>query len=794
MQAGNVPFFTFPSTPPSFLPANPYPYTFAPAPPFSINQIAQVPTTTVQVPSYSGIAVPQGVGVDSMVPGHSGTTFPVAAIPSLTDEHLHPVPPGAVAVTIANPVPGQPAAAAVVIQQSVMQPNHEAAVVQSHDVAVIHALGAPPPPHAVYQTPAHIPPALITADVTPGPGLFHNPGPPIPGEGVAVGRYHGPMVTAIPSHLVSVAPPHHNGVSPQHNVVGVSLDYAVSSADTHSVHRTRMLPREQASGVMHQQGAGPSHFPHHDGASLRARILNESSPLTLFNDGAGPSGSIDSDFTSDNESLYSNSPSRNFASMFYGNQPYDSDDSSENPIELESGDSMIYGHGREISDLSTESQMSSDIDDASSSDSDSNSPSDILISGSTATVVISPVSDIMQSPPTHELASENLDSTFDSSDSSSSVTNETEAVASSDDPDTLSLPVLINISDSDSLSSHVNTPPSIIDLTTTSSIDSPGTETVQETHTPAPTLLPSADSSVHVTNHNHPVVNSGTYSEVLMPNAPMFVPVINQQGGDIFVPARHNITSDVEISQIMPRHEATQQYSGSVHMQRPVSSATDATVMNHAMVQITQPHHNPHMFAPQGQIPPGHIIQQQPLHNYVHHTHDHATQSVFQNYPPHMPSGHGSMELQQVTALAPAQAAVVPMESNAAVTMHGHGNLHVLRWQQALSQQQQHHTSEFSVHVKFTYYYALEFCLFSGEMVSSHPASHHPVSGPAIPVPPHPPTRFPSHQPSEPVPNTVHQVPTGNFWETVMVSWLCQTRVIEPCGYVQGFICVGWAM
>ena len=695
MQAGNVPFFTFPSTPPSFLPANPYPYTFAPAPPFSINQIAQVPTTTIQVPSYTGIAVPQGVGVDSMVPGHNGTTFPVAAIPSLTDEHLHP---GAVAVTIANtnPVPGQPAPAAVVIQQSVVQPNHEASVVQSHDVALIHALSAPPPPHAVYQTPqipAHIAPALITADTTAGPGLLHNPGPPIAGEGVAMGRYHGPIVTALPSHLVSVAPPHHNGVSPQHNVVGVSLDYGVSSADTHSVHRTRMLPREQVSGVIHQQTAGPSNFSQHDGASLRpARIFNESSPLTLFNDGAGPSGSVDSDFTSDNESLDSNSPSRNFASMLYGNQPYDSDDSSENPIELESGDSMIYRHSREMSDLSTDSQMSSDIDDASSSDSDSNSPSNILISGSTATVVISPVSDIMQSPPTHELTSENLDSTFDSSDSSSSVTNDTEAVASSDDPDTLSLPVLINISDSDSLSSHVNTPPSIIDLTTTSSTDSP---VPVETNTP--TFLPSTGSSVNDANQNHPVVNSGTYSEVLMPNPPMFVPVINQQGGDIFVPAHQNIPNDVEISQIMPRHEATQHYNVSAHMQRPVSSSTDTTVLNHSMVQITQPHHNPHIYAPQSQLPPGHIIQQQPLHNYIHHTHDHASASVFPNYPSHMPSAHGSMELQQVTALAPAQAAVVPMESTAAVTMHGHGNVHVLRWQQALNQQQRHHASEFSV-------------------------------------------------------------------------------------------------
>ena len=58
MQAAGVPFFTFPATPPSYIPANSYPYTFAPLPaaPFSINPIQPVPTT-VQVPPYNGLSV-----------------------------------------------------------------------------------------------------------------------------------------------------------------------------------------------------------------------------------------------------------------------------------------------------------------------------------------------------------------------------------------------------------------------------------------------------------------------------------------------------------------------------------------------------------------------------------------------------------------------------------------------------------------------------------------------------------------------------------------------------------------
>ena len=74
----SVPFFTIPSTPPQFLPAHTYPYTFAPmpaiaAPPFSINPFQPVPAVTV--PSYAGVTVPQVTGLNGEVI-MSSTTYP----------------------------------------------------------------------------------------------------------------------------------------------------------------------------------------------------------------------------------------------------------------------------------------------------------------------------------------------------------------------------------------------------------------------------------------------------------------------------------------------------------------------------------------------------------------------------------------------------------------------------------------------------------------------------------------------------------------------------------------------
>lgn len=746
VQTGNVPFFTFPSTPPSFLPANHYPYTFAPAPPFSINQIAQVPTTAVPVPSYAGIAVPQATGVDSIVAGPNGATFPVAAIPSLADvsnEHLHSVPPGAVAVTIANanPVPGQPAAATVVIQQPVLQDSN---VVQSQDMAVIHAIGPPPPGH-YHQTPpiqAHIAPAIITADGAHGAtaGVIRNPNPPVGGEGM-VGRYHGPLVATLPPQLVSVG-------APQHNVVGVSLDYSVNSAEGHSDHhgrtrpRARAVPRDYQNAVQSDAagggGSSVNHFPDPDSipSSSRNRALNEARRLALYDDRAGPSRILESDPTGDNDSLDSDSPSRNLASMIYGTRSFpqfdnDSDDSSENTIELTSNDSLLFRQRRHIGDLSAESQMSSDGDESSiPSESESNSPTNPstlrLINSNAAGIVVSPsTSDILSSPATNASSAETLNSSSSESDEmggsdTTPGTPETDGATSPEESNPLTLPVLINISDSDSLNSHIDTPASLITLTSSSSsslTNSPSVSESNASETAGPPPPPPESPSVHLPNQNHQIINN-SYGDVSS-NVPIFVPVINQR----------NVDGDME--QMMSHRETAVQYSGpaSSSSRRIAESSLNASqdpqeihLVNPSAMTAPHSHATPHGHAPplmyttQGQLATGHhtqILQQhqlQPAHTYFHHSqsHDPTPQPVFPSYPSYLPQGPGApMEMQHVAALPPtaAQATVVPLESNtaaaaAAAAAIGHSNVHVLSWQQALSQQPQpQHQGQFSYSV-----------------------------------------------------------------------------------------------
>ena len=106
----SVPFFTFPSTPPQYLPANSYPYTFAPRPaaPFPMQPVV---THAVPVP-MSNEHVPVAVTIGNPTPVN--------------------VPPNAVAVSVN------------VIQQPVIHgPTQTQEVVSpaSQDVTVIHSLG-----------------------------------------------------------------------------------------------------------------------------------------------------------------------------------------------------------------------------------------------------------------------------------------------------------------------------------------------------------------------------------------------------------------------------------------------------------------------------------------------------------------------------------------------------------------------------------------------------------------------------------------------------------------------------
>ena len=167
MQATGVPFFTFPSTPPSFIPANSYPYTFAPLPaaPFSISPMQPVPTT-VHMPSYNGLSV--------MVP--QVTTVDAASAVSLNTNQGSVVTQGYAVAT------APPNAAAGVPSQPVLDRELQAVAVTigSEGNQVLHVIQprstsrVPPPQpspdhqlHAAYHQSmglSTVPPALIPTD------------------------------------------------------------------------------------------------------------------------------------------------------------------------------------------------------------------------------------------------------------------------------------------------------------------------------------------------------------------------------------------------------------------------------------------------------------------------------------------------------------------------------------------------------------------------------------------------------------------------------------------------------
>ncbi len=630
VQTGNVPFFTFPSTPPSFLPANSYPYTFAPVPPFSINQIAQVPTTAVPVPSYAGIAVPQVSGVDSIVTGPGGTPFHVAALPSLTEvtsEHMHNIPAGTVAVTLANAnsVPGQPAAATVVIQQSVIPSNQDSGGLQNQDMAVIHTIAPPPPPpHANYHTsqiPAHMAPAIISTDGNPAARVIQNHH--LGGDAVSVRRFHGPIVAALSPQLITMGTPQ------QPSVVGLPADPAVSVANANLGH------------IHHTPGYLPSHS---DGRSEETSHSN----IDVYNDGAGPSRIIESGALSDDSST-SNSPSRNFASMFYGSRPFnhfynDSDDSSDNLTEIESSDLEAYPQRGDRNDLSEERQVSSDLDDSfSQSDSELDSPTD---PSTLRMIASSPI-------------------TVDTHGEVGLTSDET----SVEDSNSLSVPVLINISDSDSGNSRVVTPTSLIDLTSSSS------PPIASTSHPFP-----PSNQVHVPSG---VLNSVPYNEINTSDGPVFVPIINQHSTGI---------RDME-TQIIAHRETSRYYDVAMPTQRPalisdlVASTPLSQDTNHSsrpVVQMTQLHphdHSSQIYANHGHVAPSHrhILQQSRLRNnhlYHSHQHDSVAQSVYPNYStPNLSTNNGAIEVQQISTLQ-----AVPIDTPGAP-------MPVLSWQQPAGHQ-----------------------------------------------------------------------------------------------------------
>lgn len=710
VQHDNVPFFTFPSTPPSFLAANHYPYTFAP--PISINQIAPGPAGPV--PSYAGIAVPNVTGVDAVVSGPVGTTFPVAALTSLTEippEQLHNVPPGAVAVTIAggnHPVTGQ----TVVIQQEHGMQNQDVAVFQ----AVPHQPHPPQHPihvhhgHAQYPPAQHIAPAIIA----------RGDGPPQPGAGVIQPGpsviQHGPLVAAVPPpQLISVAGgPHHAGV------MGVSLAHSGPPqadqnhswrADNTAINQpenqhSRHMGSDQASrppsGSQYQPSLAQSNEESSGLAGpVRSRSSNNAT-IALISDEPGPSRINPDPASPSEDSEDFDSPGTQLTSMLYRRQHfphYDNDSDDSSATDLDSGDSLSYQHEHPMSNLSGEGQLLISGDDSSGlSDSESDevtNPSTLrMINMNSAVVNVHPLP-----PPQGTAESSSSESSVDPSvyvlsehNPGNQVEMEEESESPSDD-DNVNLPPLITInlsSDPETpISSQAETPPSIIDLTASSTNSSPNLSEVNNMpghHAPS-----SEDQRMYVDRMSRSsrsnLFNRETSGEVLV------VPAIRQQQQHH---QQHSMaaaaTGDVED----PSHANNSFVMNPAPEMAPIvgvvatSQSHDFHHGTHSVVQLAQPHAHQHFIALQSQQQDTTDPSSQHTHHASRHSHvpptdqppQAAAQPIFQ-FPqpaPHAGEG-GGVAIQQVSTLPP-PGAVAPMEPGPpSVNTHG---VHVLTWQQRL--------------------------------------------------------------------------------------------------------------
>ena len=532
MQTGGVPFFTFPSTPPSYIPANSYPYTFAPlpAPPFSISPIQPgAATATVAVPSYTGIAVPQVTAVEPIVTLNSGPalaaaagvvhpaqapTYPVAAaaIQSLNESgepHIQNVAltshanPGATAVAV-----GINGATVNVIQQPVIQPTqaHEAGGIMvpavtaapaaihasAHDLAVIHTLG---PTHQHFQTNsslhaarptiqhvAHAPAALIQTTLQ----ASDEPGPR--------GHHHAPHVHFVRSSLANMA----SMASQTAAVAGPSSVSSQRRRNESSIfvnsHRSRSsayvsLPSSSTSTPTHSPSSSSnSRF------ALTPRVARVPSPSS----------------GDESDSSTTSSLGDNFSTMFYpvpSYSPLTSDsDGLESPDHLSESPNPFSG--RESTDILSDG--SNNMSEQSDSEGESSSDSALHTLANAAVILADAPTDEMETGSSQPGPSH----------------------SSNGEP--LRLPVLINISGSDSELSRVDTPPSVIDLTTspttstpTSLSDSPPSNGSGPTSNHVTRNLQSSLESAASTSHDGHHLSHHTIT------APLLLPVIQHQATNV---------------------------------------------------------------------------------------------------------------------------------------------------------------------------------------------------------------------------------------------------------------------
>ena len=431
VQPSGVPFFTFPSTPPQFIPANSYPYTFAPMPaaPFSIAPMQSVSVHS----SYNGIPLPHPSAVDSAVPLSSGAVLAGAPTTAFV---LPPAQGGPLPHPLAD---GDIQAVAINLNGS----NSVATVNRDSGTTVAIAMNALPPPQAMDL-------GLAEPAILPGPGQI------------------------VPGYHVSGAA----AVMPAQIIVGQSRpllghEVVVSHTGEDSLGPSRELVRaEPAQGAAQAASEPGPHDPHylsypaeshhHAAGPSMATVAglysssNVGSVLSLSNASSDQSHAsplnislLESDSVSDSES-----PSSILASF----SPLSSDSEVPSSADLYS---PLLPFSSGSSSSSSDSSLSSDDDEGSSSQSDSDASE-----GSSALHTLARAAAL-------------LDNVSDASLSESSPASSSVSEFGHREP-THGPPLLINISDSD-VDLHTVSPASVIDLTHSpeSNVNSPGVSNIE---------------------------------------------------------------------------------------------------------------------------------------------------------------------------------------------------------------------------------------------------------------------------------------------------------------------------
>ena len=404
MQATGVPFFTFPSTPPSFIPANSYPYTFAPLPaaPFSISPMQPVPTT-VHMPSYNGLSVvvPQVTTVDaaSAVPlnanqgnvvtqGYAVAAAPNAAAAAVPSQPVMDRELQAVAVTIGgegNQV------------LHVIQPRNSSRVLPPTD----HPL------HAYHQNLglSTAPPALIPTD-----------------------HHHTPQQPQ--------QPPLH----PQSSVASSSAPYVFDMTPSQTGNGSDIPPQNQRSAhslpTAHHSGSLQSRM---SGSGSYTPVLPPVQPSSMWDEIPGPSGLVQVAQPADLQSGSSrdSTPEAPNFSLF---SPGEDSDTSHLP-EIPVSPAPLFDESSGI--------LSSDAEESSAENTPHNLSTDSSSSSALHTLA--------------DAAAILADSPNAGGPQSSSLVSASSSGQSNPLGQPVRVPVLINISDSES-DAHLS-PSSIIDLT-----------------------------------------------------------------------------------------------------------------------------------------------------------------------------------------------------------------------------------------------------------------------------------------------------------------------------------------